>query len=293
METLTATAVLGNSQRLDGGAMFGNAPKAVWSRWAAADDANRIGLACRCLLVRGGGATVLLETGVGAFFPPHLRQRYGVERSEHALLANLAKLGVEPDDVDAIVLSHLHFDHAGGLLTPWSDGEAPRLAFPRARFIVGRGAWQRACHPHPRDRASFIGSIQQLLEDSGRLVLVDAPGLIGTAAPGGTTIGDVLGSAYRAVVSDGHTPGMMLTEVDVDGSPMVFVADLIPGTAWVHLPITMGYDRYPERLIDEKQSLLRRVVDQGMRLFYTHDPDVAWSGVELDDKGRYRATGCR
>ena len=283
------TPLLGNAQRLDGGAMFGNAPRAVWSRWAAPDEANRIDLACRCLLVRSEDKIVLLETGIGAFFPPALRERFGVTDPSHVLLASLAQAGVQPADVDVVVLSHLHFDHAGGLLTPWSETDPPALVFDNATFVVGRRAWHRAIRPHPRDRASFVPDVQRLLEASGRMVLVDAPPLVGEPGPATTTLTDVLGPGYRAHTSDGHTPGMLHTEIDTADGPLVFVADLIPGTPWVHLPITMGYDRFPERLIDEKRSLLDDLHPRSGRLFYTHDPDVAWSGIEQDERGRYRA----
>src|SRR5690606_32378969 len=135
-------------QRLDGGAMFGNAPKAVWQGWIAPDDKNRIPLACRCLLVRDAGRTILFETGIGAFFEPAMRERFGVVESRHVLLDSLAAQGVAPEDIDVIVLSHLHFDHAGGLLTAFAPGAAPALVFPRAHYVVGAEAWDRAVTPH-------------------------------------------------------------------------------------------------------------------------------------------------
>src|SRR5689334_20649215 len=104
-------SVEGNTQKLDGGSMFGNCPRVVWERWAPADDAHRIDLACRSLMVRDNGRTVLCESGIGAFFEPKLRERYGVQESEHVLLRSLAEHGVAPEDVSVIVLSHLHFDH--------------------------------------------------------------------------------------------------------------------------------------------------------------------------------------
>jgi glyoxylase-like metal-dependent hydrolase (beta-lactamase superfamily II) len=272
----TLTSIAGNSQRLDGGAMFGNAPRAVWERWIPADDRHRIPLACRAMLVREPGRAVLCETGIGAFFAPKLRDRYGVVESEHVLLASLTAAGLAPEDVDVIVLSHLHFDHAGGLLTAWRDGAAPALAFPRARFVVGRTAWERARAPHPRDRASFIPELVDLLDASGRLELVDGERSA------------LLGDGWRFHRSDGHTPGLLLAEVAMPAGPVVFAADLIPGRAWVHVPITMGYDRYPELLIDEKAALLADLVARGGRLFYTHDPEVALSGVARDADGRYR-----
>ena len=273
----TLTSLLGNSQALDGGAMFGNAPKALWSRWLTPDDQNRVPLACRALLVEDGPRRILLETGIGAFFAPPLRQRFGVVEDRHVLLESLAAHGLTDADIDVVILSHLHFDHAGGLLSAWVDGEAPRLLFPHATFVVGREAWERALHPHARDRASFIPELPGLLQASGRLEIVDGP----TSA--------AAGPGFRFHMSHGHTPGLLLTEVDMPGGPVVFVGDLIPGTAWVHVPITMGYDRFPELLIDEKQALLSALVERGGRLFYTHDPAVALSGLRRDAQGRFSA----
>ena len=167
-------SIMGNSQRLDGGAMFGNAPKAVWQKWIPADAANAIPLACRALLADGlNGKTVLFETGIGAFFEPKLRDRFGIVESGHVLLDSLRAAGFEHRDIDVVVLSHLHFDHAGGLLAAWQEGKPPSLLFPNATFVVGAAHWQRALHPHPRDRASFIAELPQLLLDSGRLEIVD------------------------------------------------------------------------------------------------------------------------
>jgi len=271
----TLTSVLGNGQRLDGGAMFGNAPRPMWEQWIAPDERNRIPLACRCLLVRDGDRRILLETGIGAFFEPKLRERYGVVEDRHVLLDELAALGVAPDDIDVVVLSHLHFDHAGGALTAWREGAAPALVFPRAHWVVGAEAWTRAVAPHARDRASFIPELQGLLEATGRLERV----------AGATS--EVLGAGFRFHRSEGHTPGLLLTEVAMPAGPVVFAADLIPGKAWVHVPITMGYDRYPERLIDEKSALLTDLVARGGRLFFTHDPAIALGKVARDAKGKF------
>ena len=121
-------SIQGNSQQLDGGAMFGNAPRALWSRWIEPDEQNRIPLACRCLLVKDlDGRNVLFETGIGAFFEPALRERYGVVESRYVLLESLAEAGLTDADIDVVVLSHLHFDHAGGLLAAWEKDQPLRL----------------------------------------------------------------------------------------------------------------------------------------------------------------------
>jgi glyoxylase-like metal-dependent hydrolase (beta-lactamase superfamily II) len=276
-------SILGNSQKLDGGAMFGNAPRALWERWAEVDDGNRIDLACRALLASPlDGKTVLFETGIGAFFEPKLRERYGVVEERHVLLESLRAAGFEHEDIDVVVLSHLHFDHAGGLLAPWEEGAEPRLLFPNATYVVGKTHWQRALAPHPRDRASFIPELPALLEASGRLELVDGE------------YSRALGRSVRFHHSDGHTPGLLLAEIvgpaneagEAHGG-VVFCADLIPGRPWVHVPITMGYDRNAELLIDEKRTFLEDKLARDVRLFFTHDPGCALARLTRDAKGRF------
>jgi glyoxylase-like metal-dependent hydrolase (beta-lactamase superfamily II) len=281
-------SILGNSQKLDGGAMFGNAPRAVWEKWSPPDAHNRIALACRALLASPlNGKTVLFETGIGAFFEPKLRERYGVVEDRHVLLDSLAAAGFAHEDIDVVVLSHLHFDHAGGLLAPWREGHPPELLFPNATFVVSAACWDRARDPHPRDRASFIPELPALLEASGRLEIVDG------------THCRALGDSVRFHFSDGHTPGLMLAEIvgpeRIGGEAhagerhggVVFCADLIPGRPWVHVPITMGYDRNAELLIDEKREFLEDMRARNVHLFFTHDPGCALAQVVRDDKGRF------
>ena len=279
-------SILGNSQKLDGGAMFGNAPRAMWSKWIAPDEHNRIPLACRALLASPlNGKTVLFETGIGAFFEPRLRERYGVVEDRHVLLESLRAAGFEHEDIDIVVLSHLHFDHAGGLLASHCEGRAPELLFPNATYVVSDACWQRAREPHARDRASFIAELPGLLEASGRLEIVDS------------THSQALGHAVRFHFSEGHTPCLMLSEIvgpeHVDGEDhggVVFCADLIPGRPWVHVPITMGYDRNAELLIDEKREFLEDKLARNVHLFFTHDPECALARVTRDASGRFGTT---
>ena len=267
------TSILGNSQKLDGGAMFGNAPKALWSRWSTPDEMNRIDLACRILLVEIEDKKLLFETGIGTFMPPDLRERYGIQESAHVLLDALEKLGISQEEITDIVLSHLHFDHAGGLLSGWQEEKPSELLFPHAQYYVGEEAWNRALKPHPRDRASFIPELNLLLEQSHRLVKLKNSDIL--------HFGEL---EVRFFESEGHTPGMMCSDLRWNRGRLVFAADLIPGCSWVHLPITMGYDRYPECLIEEKNTLLSSIVEDKAWLFYTHDPEFALSKVTFNEE---------
>jgi glyoxylase-like metal-dependent hydrolase (beta-lactamase superfamily II) len=250
----------------------------MWAEWLVPDAENRLDLACRCLLVQGlDGRTVLFETGIGALFDPKLRARCGVIEDEHVLLHSLAARGVGHEDIDVVVLSHLHFDHAGGLLAAFHSDRPRALLFPNARYLVSQRAWERACAPHPRDRASFIAELPDLLRASGRLELIDGPYV------------DCLGRRVQFEYSDGHTPGLALATI-ADAGGVAFCADLIPGRPWVHLPVTMGYDRYPELLIDEKRRFLEDKIARGVRLFFTHDLHCAVATPQCSAAGRFGTT---
>ncbi|NRB41916.1 MAG: MBL fold metallo-hydrolase [Pseudomonadales bacterium] len=274
--------VEGNTQKLDGGAMFGNAPKALWSRWVEADTLNRIDLACRCLLVQmHDGRKILLEAGVGSFFSPAMQQRFGVTESSHCLLNNLATLGFDHGDIDDVILSHAHFDHVGGLFSSYVEGEEPCLLFPNARIWLGEKQWIHAQNPHSRDKASYIAPLISALKKSSRLHLLGDDGRV---------LSDVdkpLPAAFSFHFSDGHTPGLMLTEIATGQGPLVFVSDMIPGQHWVHLPICMGYDRCPELLIDEKKALLGRLLGCDGRLFFTHDAKMPCGMLQKDSRDRF------
>lgn len=280
----------GNTQKLDGGSMFGNAPKGMWQKWVEVDERNRIELACRCLLIKetsdsgetdsGETRNILLEVGIGAFFEPKMKSRFGIVESNHVLLDSLKEVGLSHEDIDILILSHLHFDHVGGILSEWREGEEPELLFPNAKILVGKTAWERAYNPHFRDRASFIPTLLDKIKDRKQVYQIDSNS-------SGKLYSEILGSDYSFHLSNGHTPGMLLTEIKMPSGPIVYCADLIPGEPWVHLPITMGYDRFAELLIDEKQQLLADLLERNGRLFFTHDSNSSMGRLALNDSNKY------
>lgn len=274
--TIFISSILGNSQRLDGGAMFGNAPRVLWEKWLEPDELGRIPLACRSMLIEVGKEKILCEAGIGCYMDDKYADRFGVQEKRHVLLEGLKSLGVEPSEITAVIASHLHFDHVGGLLGSYEEGLHERLIFENAEYVVGELAWQRCLNPHSRDRASFILGLAQKIEASGRLTLIKSDRPLIEKWP-----------YLSFVFTHGHTPGQMHVCVEGKARKMVFLGDLVPGLPWVHLPITMGYDRFPEQLIDEKKELYEAMRGKAWLGFFTHDPNYAAGSITCRSDGRY------
>ena len=275
-------SIEGNRQWLDGGAMFGNAPKSLWNRWVKCDRQNRISLACRGLVVRSENLILLFESGIGFYMEPKLSSRYGVEGDSPLLLKNLAKKGIGEEDINYVILSHLHFDHAGGLVPEWPEIDKADWAphFPYATYLVGKTQYDRSLSPHPRDYASYIPGLAEKLKESGRLVLLDS------CKPDMEDLKGWLSFFY----TNGHTPGMMHALIRGKRETIFFCSDMVPGTPWINLPIVMGYDRYPEQTVNEKKIIMERAVAEGWLFFYTHDPNIVASRIKLNNKGKYEAS---
>lgn len=267
-------SIRGNDFKLDGGAMFGHAPKSLWKNWYLPDRFNRIGLASRSLYVRTDEHHLLCDTGIGNYLDAKLAKIYGVDVSEHRLIQNLKAIGVEETRIDFVILSHLHFDHAGGLIV---KGSQPlQLHFPNAKYVVGRVHFERAANPHQRDRASFVKGLTDALQESGRLLLVDKETV------------DGLEKVVSFHYSQGHTPGKLHSLFQGAKEKVFFAGDLAPGVDWVNLPITMGYDRQPETLVDEKKKIFDRAINENWLMFYNHDHRIAASRISIH-KNRYEA----
>jgi len=252
---------------LDGGAMFGSVPKPLWSRTNPPDERNRIRLAMRCLLLEGHGRRILVDVGMGDKFSAKLMDIYAVESAptlEHSLLA----IGVEPASITDVVLTHLHFDHAGGATVMTPNGLVPR--FPAARWYVQQRNWENAHAPNHRERASYMSENFDPLAEAGILELWDGP----QAPWPGVTI----------LTAEGHTRGQQLVRVEGGGEVVYFVADLIPTAAHVRIPFVMGYDMACIETMEEKRVLLTRAAGERAWICLEHDPGIALAKpVVMDD----------
>jgi glyoxylase-like metal-dependent hydrolase (beta-lactamase superfamily II) len=244
--------------RLDGGAMFGVVPKPLWEKRAPADEMNRITLALRPLLVRGV-RTMLIDAGIGDKMNGKSNRIYGLDRARHLDHA-LAAAGVRAEEIDIVLATHLHFDHAGGFTARTVDGRlCPR--FPRAQYIVRRGEWEDATHPHERNRASYLAENFQPLADARVVQFVDADV---TVMPG-----------IKVRKSGGHTAHHQVVMIESGHKTAVFAADMIPTTAHVDEAWIMGYDLYPMDTLAFKKVFIREAIDREYLIFFEHDPRIA------------------
>jgi glyoxylase-like metal-dependent hydrolase (beta-lactamase superfamily II) len=254
--------------RLDGGAMFGVVPKPLWERRAPADERNRISLAMRPLLVRGE-KTLLIDAGAGGKMDAKSVEIYGIDRTRN-LDHSLADAGLARHDIDVVLASHLHFDHAGGFTARDQSGRVVP-AFPRARYIVRTGEWEDATHPHERNRASYFAENFVPLADAGVLDLEPEDG---TIAPG-----------VRVVRSGGHTMHHQIVMIESAGRTAVFAADLMPTAAHVDDPWIMAYDLYPMDTLAFKRAFVREAIAGEYLIFFEHDPAIA-AGYIREDNGK-------
>ena len=255
--------------RLDGGAMFGIVPRPLWARRIPPDDRNRIPLAMRCLLLRGHGRTILVDTGLGHKADTKFEDIYGVDHAHSTLLGSLGHLGVAPEEVTDVLLTHLHFDHAGGATRRTPDGGLV-LTFPEAAHYVQADHWAWA-HESQREAASFLPENLDPLEASGRLVLLNS-----TASPF---------ENVELHIVDGHTRAQQLPRIHDGERSLFFAADLVPTAAHVPLLWGMAYDVEPLETIKEKDRLLTRAASERWRIVFEHDPVIASARLVETEKG--------
>ena len=223
--------------KLDGGAMFGVVPKALWSKLSPADERNRIDMACNLLLIETGHDRVLIETGMGDRWDARERDRYDLQTKID--FSNVLKdLGLTNESVTAVILSHLHFDHAGGA-TRLVDG-ATVPTFPNAKYYAQRGEWEFAHNANARARASYRSNDFDPLLATGQLVLIDGDTEI---VPG-----------IWARLTGGHTSHHQIISFQSNNEKGIFFADIMPTRNHVTPPSVMGYDHFHWKSCDANQN---------------------------------------
>ncbi len=268
---LTLETVSGGRFRADGGTTFGVVPRALWAKVFAADDHNMIQQATNCLLIRGGDELVLIDTGYGSRLSESQRRRTSSESGD-PLLESLESVGVLPEQIGTVVLTHLHYDHVGGALREDESGRVVPT-FPNAVHVVQAGEFERATSGRDELRAAYSADWVTPLADAGVLELIE---------------GDVeIRPGIRGIVTGGHTRHHQAVLIESEGQRALYIADLCPTTRHLKSLWCMGYDE--ELLVTRrrKSELLNRVVDEGWWVLFDHDPETAGSLLERDARGEF------
>jgi glyoxylase-like metal-dependent hydrolase (beta-lactamase superfamily II) len=260
--------------RLDGGMMFGVVPRVLWAKRMAPDEANRVELELNCLLVRGPGFTALIDTGLGTNLSDKEKDRvWGLEPGPR-LLDNLASIGVQPEDVDLVVNTHLHIDHCGGNSVRRDGRLAP--AFPRARYVVQRREWEDAMAPNERTKTSYLPELLKPIADAGLLQLLD----------GEAQVNEYL----RCLPTPGHTPGHQSVLLSAGDQRALFLGDVAPFAAHCErLAWVPAIDVLPLETMESKRELLPRAADEGYLLIFYHEKTFNGARLSRDGDG-YRLT---
>ncbi len=255
---------------LDGGALFGVVPKALWSKTCCVDESNRVKLACNLLLIESPHGAALVETGMGARWNESERKRFQMNTLVDP--SNMvASAGLQHSDIEIVILSHLHFDHAGGATTLQDERLVP--AFPRAKYYVQRGEREFAQSANARARGSYRSSDYEPLEEAGVLQLIEGDQEI---LPG-----------VRVMVTGGHTAHHQAVMIESEDKRGIYFADIIPTKDHLSPPWVMGYDHFPLQSCDVKNELLTRAANENWLVIFDHEVGTPWGHVGLSNKGKF------
>jgi len=221
----------------------------------------------RTLFIEGKGRKVIIDSGAGAKLGDKMIRNYGVKCGEFGSV--LTSEGIDTESVTDVIITHLHFDHAGGL-TYSTDGEL-KLTFPNARHYIQKSQWEAAFDPNEKDRASFLEENYLQVKNEGKLILIDGMNEI---IPG-----------IKVIPTEGHSPGHQIVLVETAEGNLLYCGDLIPLASHINLPFIMAYDHLPLSTLSEKKEILGRAADEGWILFFEHDPVIAACKVKRNEKG--------
>jgi glyoxylase-like metal-dependent hydrolase (beta-lactamase superfamily II) len=253
---------------LDGGAMFGIIPKPLWQRTNQADEANRVRLATRHLLLESDSKKIIIDTGMGNKWDEKSKGIYAIDE-KRSLNSALAEKGLKAKDITDVILTHLHFDHTGGSTLKVNGMLQP--AFPNAKFYVQKQNYDWAVNPSDRDKGSYIKENFLPLFDEGMLNFIDG--------------NEKYDDEIEFIVINGHTFGQQMVKISDSVNTILFCADLIPFYSHIPLPYIMGYDLQPLVTLEEKKKYLKMAVDENWKLFFGHDPEIAFATVKKFGEG--------
>ena len=260
--------------KLDGGAMMGSVPKVLWEKTNPADSLNRIDLALRCVLVDDGENVVLIETGIGDKYTEKFKKMFKIKQEKNTLSNTLSKYNYSIKNITHVVLTHLHFDHAGGATTKNNHGQIVPT-FPHAKYYISESNWEAGIKPSPRDRASYLKeNYVPLLENNVLNIIPDNSEII---------------DGISTYVVNGHTHGQQLIKVNGNNETLVFCSDLIPLKSHLKLPWIMGYDLNAVLTLEEKKIFLDQAVKNNWILFFYHDPKIVACRIFKEDNS-YKVT---
>jgi glyoxylase-like metal-dependent hydrolase (beta-lactamase superfamily II) len=256
--------------KLDGGAMFGVVPKVIWSKLYPADENNLCNWSMRCLLVDTGKHKVLIDTGIGTKQSEKFFSNYYLNGDDN-LIASLQHNGFSPEDITDVILTHLHFDHAGGAVS-WNDDKTGyRTTFPNAIYHISTGHWNWANNPNNREKASFFKENFIPIQESGQLNLIEEEK-------------EIIPGIY-ARIFNGHTDGQIIPIISFNNKIIAYMADLLPSAAHIPLPYVMSYDTRPLITLDEKAIFMKEAASKNIYLFFEHDLYKEGCTVEETEKG--------
>ena len=255
--------------KLDGGVMFGVVPKSIWQRTNPSDANNMIEMSMRCMLIEDGNRLILIDTGLGNKQSDKFFGYYHLF-GDYSLDASLKKYGFHKDEITDVFLTHLHFDHCGGVITRNKEGLLIP-AFKNAKVWSNDKHWKWATEPNPREKASFLKENINPIKENGQLEFIHR------------NYKDQIG--FDVLFMDGHTEKQMLPKLNYQGKTIVFMADLLPTVGHIPLPYVMGYDTRPLLTIKEKAAFLDLAADQNFYLFLEHDAYNELCTVKHTEKG--------